>query len=268
MMWRLPLSLLTLVIAPAVWAQDLPPETSLLPPQRAAAAPEDDAAAPPEPQIAAPAASKTPKPSPDATEEPDSTPDTPPDTPDAIAFAACTRALEGLRAEFAPIDAVEDGDDDSCGIPMPVRLETAAPGVKMRPDTILGCDAALALAKWVDRTVLPAADVLSDRGKITGLNHGSSYICRRRNNLPDGQLSEHSFGTAIDIMGVTFEDGSTLPIEPRERDGTLEEAFQDAIRAGACLSFTTVLGPRTDAHHADHLHFDVKQRNGGFRLCQ
>ncbi|MGR3491611.1 MAG: extensin family protein [Shimia sp.] len=37
---------------------------------------------------------------------------------------------------------------------------------------------------------------------------------------------------------------------------------------GGCLSSPTVLGPGTDAALADHFHFDVKQRRGGYRICQ
>ncbi len=195
-------------------------------------------------------------------------PATGPTADETAAFRACTEALSISGAVFEPVDTVTDENDAACGVTLPVRLAEAAPGVALNPDTILQCEAALALSKWVQRTVLPASDVLAERGDVTGLNHGSSYICRRRNNLPDEVLSEHSFGSAIDIMGVTFRDGSSLTIEPRERDGTLEEAFQDAVRAGACLYFTTVLGPGSDESHADHLHFDIKTRPGGFRLCQ
>ena len=187
---------------------------------------------------------------------------------DPAAFAACTTALAALGATFEPVPPIGDPDDAACGIAQPIRLDSAAPGVALNPDTFLRCETALSLAQWVKRTVLPAAEVLSERGEITSLQHGSSYICRRRNNSPTGKPSEHSFGSALDIMGVGFADGSVLAIEPREREGTLEEAFQDAIRAGACLSFTTVLGPGSDEAHANHLHFDIKTRNGGFRLCQ
>ena len=97
---------------------------------------------------------------------------------------------------------------------------------------------------------------------------GGSYTCRRRNNLPTGKLSEHAFGNAIDIMSFQFEEGDPIPVEPRMDDHTIEEAFQRAVRATSCLYFTTVLGPGANAAHADHLHMDIAQRNGGYRLCQ
>jgi hypothetical protein len=124
------------------------------------------------------------------------------------------------------------------------------------------------LSEWTRNIVLPAAEQLDDRGALFILDQGSSYICRRRNNAATGKLSEHSFGNAVDIMGFRFSEGAPIPVEPREREGTMAEAFQRTARAGACLYFTTVLGPGSDEAHADHLHLDIKERRGGFRLCQ
>jgi hypothetical protein len=81
-------------------------------------------------------------------------------------------------------------------------------------------------------------------------------------------LSEHSFGNALDVIGFSFQNGAPIRMEPRADTGTIEEAFQRAVRGGACLSFTTVLGPGTDAAHADHLHLDIRDRDGGYRICQ
>ncbi|MFD2740834.1 extensin family protein [Sulfitobacter aestuarii] len=286
-------AVLLLALPLPLLAQDLPPETSPLPPERpqVGATPEAEGSKPETPEAeasepetqenAAPEATRPPprKPDEDVPEQPSLQDDEPeadaeeneavaPPEADPEAFAACTEALAEMGAVFEKRPRIADAEDGACGIAEPVLLEEAAPGVAMRPDTLLRCETALALAAWLKRVVIPASEVLEERGEVTGVRHGSSYVCRRRNNLPEGKLSEHAFGSAIDVMGLTFAGGSTLVIEPREREGTLEEAFQDAIRAGACLSFTTVLGPGSDAAHADHLHFDIKERKGGFRLCQ
>ena len=182
-------------------------------------------------------------------------------------FAACAEALGEFGAEFETVEPIVSKNRD-CGIARPIEVARIAPGVAMRPDTVLRCETALALARWVVDFAIPAAERLPERGELTGIAHGSSYICRSRNNAASGRLSEHSFGNAIDVMGFTFEDGSTLQIEPRDEEGTINESFQSAVRNAACLDFTTVLGPGTDAAHADHLHMDVKDRKGGYRLCQ
>ncbi|UWQ20429.1 extensin family protein [Jannaschia sp. W003] len=181
--------------------------------------------------------------------------------------AACLAALDALGAVFAEAEPIIEEGDPDCGILRPVQLEAVRPGVAFSPPAPLRCPAALALAEWTRDFAEPAAERLG-RGAITAIDHGSTYVCRRRNNAPDGKPSEHSFGNAIDIMGFRFADGDPVAVQPRERDGTMAEAFQDAVRASGCLEFTTVLGPRTDEAHADHLHFDIVERQGGFRLCQ
>jgi len=146
---------------------------------------------------------------------------------------------------------------------------TAVAGtVVLTPAAVLRCSAARSLAEWVETFLLPAARMLPDRGELAGLEQGTGYMCRRRNNAEDGKLSEHGLGNAVDIMEFEFAEGAPIKVEPRERQGTRAESFQDAARATACLSFSTVLGPGSDAAHADHLHLDVIERRGGFRLCQ
>ena len=79
-------------------------------------------------------------------------------------------------------------------------------------------------------------------------------------------MSEHASGNAVYIGTVAFADRAPLAIA--ERTGSAPEArFQAAVRAGACAYFTTVIGPGSDAAHAAHLHFDMAQRSGGYRIC-
>lgn len=187
---------------------------------------------------------------------------------DPQAFAACHRELRASGAIFDTLEAIADPDDAGCGITNPIRLSGLPGGVELKPAGRMRCETALALVRWSEEQVRAAAEHLPDRGALATIEQGSTYICRRRNNLLQGKISEHAFGNAIDIMAFHFETGEPIEVQPREREGTMAEAFQDAVRATACLHFTTVLGPGTDATHADHLHLDVKPRDGGFRLCQ
>jgi len=187
---------------------------------------------------------------------------------DPEALKECYSALRALGTAFEEAEAITNSSDAACGIEKPVRV-TALPGdVELRPAGHMRCETALALSRWTKDHATPAAEYLPERGPLVAIEHGSTYICRRRNNLPTGELSEHAYGNAVDIMGFQFETGAPIAVEPRERDGTMAEAFQDAVRATACLNFTTVLGPGSDASHADHLHLDVKSRRNDFRLCQ
>ena len=181
-------------------------------------------------------------------------------------LAACLTRLDELGAGYEQVEVVK-ADDPDCGIANPVALSSPAPGVALSTPATLRCDAALAVTLWTQRHLQPAAEAL-DRGPLVRLDTGPGYTCRRRNNAPDGVLSEHSFGNAIDVLGFSFAEGDPIAVEPREDEGTIAEAFQRTARASSCLYFTTVLGPGTDAAHADHIHADIKERRGGYRLCQ
>ena len=129
------------------------------------------------------------------------------------------------------------------------------------------CETALQLARWLDGAVRPALSAALPGEELAGVRQASAYVCRNRNNAEGGRISEHAFGNAVDIAGFSLKSGKELTIRPAEKEPTLEGAFQRTITAAACLYFTTVLDPGSDAAHQDHLHLDVKQRRGGYRYC-
>jgi hypothetical protein len=182
-------------------------------------------------------------------------------------YAACLAALDALGVEWAEVDPILPEGDRDCGIVLPIEVSSLGQGVALSPAAVLRCPTARALAGWTQDFVMPAAERL-DRGALTEIRGGTGYTCRRRNNQPTGKLSEHAFGNAFDLTSFVFADGAPIPIMPRARDGTIEESFQDATRAAACMEFTTVIGPGSDPYHDDHLHFDVAARGSGFRLCE
>jgi hypothetical protein len=197
---------------------------------------------------------------------PPEVPEAPPVEPaDEAALARCEGRLRALGVDFkrrAPI--VGKG---GCGVAAPYDVSEIAPGVTLRPATEFTCETALATAEWVKNVVMPAAETLGDGVRLSGIAHASTYVCRNRNNQPNGKVSEHATGKAIDIATFELAGHAPLPVKSRTRDGDREEAFQMAVRAGACLYFTTVLGPG-DPFHDTHLHLDIDARKGGFRLCQ
>jgi hypothetical protein len=185
---------------------------------------------------------------------------------DTSALSECERGLRELGVAFQQVGPVEG--EYGCGVRRPYAVSEIADGVVLKPATQLRCATVLSMARWVNSVVLPAVAALPGDIRLTGLNHGSTYICRRRNNATTGKMSEHAIGNAVDVVGFEFEGRDSITVSPRAGEGTVEEAFQRAVRGGACLHFTTVLGPGADASHADHLHLDIAKRNGGYRLCQ
>jgi hypothetical protein len=40
------------------------------------------------------------------------------------------------------------------------------------------------------------------------------------------------------------------------------------MKTAVCNRFATVLGPGSDGYHEDHVHVDLAERAGGYRMCQ
>jgi hypothetical protein len=180
--------------------------------------------------------------------------------------AACTRELQAIGAVFKDIPRIDDGE--GCGIDKPISLTEVLPGIKFKPEGTMRCEPALALARWMKNSVIPAGDVaLKKAGPIVTVNQASTYVCRLRNNATQGKISEHARGNAVDIASFTFQDGTSVEVQPRREDSTLAGAFQRAVSAAGCLYFTTVLDPESDAAHEHHFHMDVLKRDGDFRYC-
>ncbi|WP_294927222.1 extensin family protein [uncultured Paracoccus sp.] len=181
--------------------------------------------------------------------------------------AACLLTLYGLGVEYHQIDPITDDGQRDCGIARPIAVTQILPGVAIPGEAPMRCQTARQLALWLRDSVRPASRHLPGAPRLTGIEPGSTYQCRQTVGNGGGNMSEHALGNAFDVMALQFGD-ERLPIQPREGDGDMVEAFQAAIRASACLYFTTVLGPGSDDAHDDHLHLDIKARSSGYRLCQ
>ncbi|WP_244497063.1 extensin-like domain-containing protein [Aureimonas sp. D3] len=169
--------------------------------------------------------------------------------------AMCRRELRKLGVRFTDVSPIETSR--SCGISNPVRVTEAVKGIAMTPAATMNCEAALRVARWLDKDVKPAA-----RWKLwkkpTALINMSSYRCSRI--AGSRTISEHASGNALDVGGFRFSDGSTMRVSRKGMFSFREKAFQAAIRQGSCRYFGTVLGPGYNRAHADHLHLDVKAR--------
>ncbi len=184
---------------------------------------------------------------------------------DDDALAACLGELKSAGAIVKEIDPIVP--ENGCGIARPVELSRLSADIALEPNATLRCETALQLQRWSREAMVPAVKAAMPDKNLTGLVQASAYVCRNRNNASNGKVSEHAFGNAVDIAAFTFSDGSRLDIAPREKDSTIEGALQRAAVATACLYFTTVLDPGSDAAHEAHLHLDVIKRKNGYRYC-
>jgi len=193
--------------------------------------------------------------------------DPPPPVEDPKALAACLADLKALGARFETDKAIDDAD--GCGISAPITLTRLLPDVALEPEATLRCETALQLARMTRDMLKPAAEAaFPDKPKLAAIRHASGYVCRNRNSVETGKVSEHAYGNAIDIAGLRFGDDEMAVMIASQDNGTAEAAFQRAFNAIACLYFTTVLSPGSDATHQDHMHLDVVKRKSGFRYCR
>jgi len=176
---------------------------------------------------------------------------------------ACRARLSELGVAFQQLPPIADGE--GCSVPEPIAVSSVGSGVALKPAATLNCPTAEALARWTRDSLVPAARTHLN-ATPTAIAPGSGYACRPRNNQAGAKVSEHASANAFDVAAVEFDNRPAVVVRtygPGEKEG----AFLAEIRADACAFFTTVLGPGSDAAHETHLHFDLAERRGGYRLC-
>lgn len=148
----------------------------------------------------------------------------------------------------------------ACGIKDAVQI-TSVSGVALSRPSTMDCGTAIALNKWVDKSVKPT---FKRRGPVVQLQVAAHYACRTRNNRKGARISEHGKGRAIDISGFVMADGEVVTVYDGWRKNPSQKQLKKVWR-GACGPFGTVLGPNSDRYHRDHFHLDTaRYRRGPF----
>ncbi|MFD0935084.1 extensin family protein, partial [Methylobacterium trifolii] len=146
-----------------------------------------------------------------------------------------------------------------------ISRRALADGVALPQPAILVWTAAAALARGATEVQVAAEREL--KTPVTGIEIGTSYECRGQNHDVEAKLSEHAFANGVDVMGFALAGRPSIPVKAMP-EGTPEGRFLDDARARSCGFFRTVLGPGSNAAHANHFHLDERERSGGHRLCQ
>lgn len=154
----------------------------------------------------------------------------------------------------------------ACGGPDMVRLEAVVLAdktrVPLKPAATMRCTMATAVADWVRTDMAGLAGSL--KTKLVELDNFDSFSCRGRNRQQGAKLSEHGRANALDIRGLKLANGQSIALtEP----GTPRE-LREKVLLSLCSRFPTVLGPGSDGYHEDHIHFDLAERRGNYRICQ
>ncbi len=177
--------------------------------------------------------------------------------------SACQLRLSKL-ATFKPlpmlVGAGECGATDAVLLDGVILPDQSRVGVT--PAATLRCPMAEQIALWVRDDVEPLAVKLG--GPLRVLDNFDSYECRGRNRIPGAKLSEHGRANALDVRLFRLADGQALTLT----DVNVNKAWREAIKASACARFATILGPGSDGAHEEHIHFDLAERRGNYKICE
>ena len=161
--------------------------------------------------------------------------------------------IPGLEGKpIAPI-----GGSKGCGLVDGVQV-TAVSGIKLSMPAKIDCTTAKALKSWVDNGIVPAIGTMG--GGVKRLEIAGSYVCRTRNHQKGAKVSEHGRGKAVDLSGVMLRDGRVLTVT---KDWKRTPKIMHEIHRSACGTFGTVLGPKSDKFHFDHIHVDTARYTYG-----
>ncbi len=176
--------------------------------------------------------------------------------------AGCRGRLKALGVVFT--EAAPINEPEGCSASHPITVSQLSPTVALNPKAVLTCAMAEASARFVRDHAAPLAS--EEFGSpLATVEQASSYVCRPRRGTQ--KLSEHAFANALDWSALLLADGTR--IEVRAHDAAKEPrafALISKLHERACGPFATVLGPGSDADHADHFHFDMAKRRNPF--CQ
>jgi hypothetical protein len=178
--------------------------------------------------------------------------------------SACRLALTEQIAIAPSIPDIKGAG--GCGGEDLVRLEAVVlpdnSRVAVKPAAILRCTMASAVADWIRSDMAPLASSLNT--KLADLDNFDSFECRGRNRVVGAKLSEHGRANALDVRGLKLANGQAISLTDRAAARELRETVLRSV----CGRFSTVLGPGSDWYHEDHIHLDLAERRGGYRICQ
>jgi len=137
----------------------------------------------------------------------------------AAALMECVSLLAPVSAQVIPLAPIRFND---CGTPAPVLLRSIGDKDKVAvdPPMLINCPMVVALSRWMEKTVQPAAR--ATLGSPVARIAGSGYSCRNLYNLPNERRSQHAYADAIDLPVFFLADGRRIDLAtgwgPTRRD--------------------------------------------------
>ncbi|MCZ7594356.1 MAG: extensin family protein [Hyphomicrobium sp.] len=121
----------------------------------------------------------------------------------------------------------------------------------------LTCEAATALALWIEYQVQPLA-VEMFGSRVAWMQDMGTYSCRNiiGNKRWMNMRSQHSLANAVDIGAFRLANGKQISITKDYKADSPEGRFLREAHMRACGYFRVAIGPQFNAAHKDHLHLD------------
>jgi hypothetical protein len=187
----------------------------------------------------------------------------------AADYDRCVSDLTSKGIVFEQPGAIQQ---EGCQLSGAVKLTAVATpfgkvGVFGQPAML--CSFARQFSGWVRDVGAPLTLAYTGQ-KLAEIEAGQAFACRARYDKPGAVPSEHAKGNAIDIASFVLADNRRIRVKEQDSDIPLARDLIRALRTTACGYFTTVLGPGSDSHHEEHLHFDsgMHGATANYRICE
>lgn len=167
---------------------------------------------------------------------------------------ACAAAL--VRPVIASVPIVDYTEAaKGCGWTNAVSMSSAG-GAEIGAAQIT-CEAAAALAMWMQHEVQPLAEKHFGSRVVRAGSMGT-YSCRNiiGRKFFANVRSQHATANAIDIAGFKLANGDWISVARDWKGGGKKSAFLREAHRRACAYFRVALSPEFNAAHHDHLHLD------------
>lgn len=123
---------------------------------------------------------------------------------------ACVIKLASIQAQ---VEIAEPFRKGPCGAPAAIQLKKLGTRYPLRlsPPATLRCSMAVALYRFVEESLQPAAIALLG-SPVVSFQGISSYSCRNRNGSKNARLSEHALANALDVGTFQLANGRTVKV--------------------------------------------------------
>jgi hypothetical protein len=182
-------------------------------------------------------------------------------------YAQCISALTAKKITFEQPGNVREEGCQLTGAIKLTGVSTIFGNVDISGKPAMLCRFGRQFSEWVSDVAAPLTLAYTGQ-KLAQIEIASGFACRPRYDKLGAIPSEHAKGDAVDVSSFVLVDKRRIRVMQQSSD--TDRDLVRALRTTACGYFTTVLGPASDAAHAEHFHFDTAVHGSipNYRICE